>query len=169
MSVHFTTLRRVNRQTKLLNKTKKGFLFLSETHPSHRKHIRITGNTFQPPSLMSMHQLSHRTNINRFNLFGAIVLLMFHLSWTIRVHIETNSINWFSKLIKWFLYHLQKHRKKWNLNVTVQRRIYNTGHDILELCAIFPYRLDSSQVRRNLVYELHQELPNNVRLRILGN
>ena len=53
--------------------------------------------------------------------------------------------------------------------MTVQRRIYNTGHDILELCAIFPYRLDSSQVRRNLVYELHQELPNNVRLRILGN
>ena len=44
------------------------------------KHIPSTENTSQTPSSMFTHQLALQTNINRFNLFGSIVVFMYILS-----------------------------------------------------------------------------------------
>ena len=60
--------------------------------------------------------------------------------------------------------------KRVNVNIDC-----NSGHNILELYNIL-LKIDSPQVKRNLiisianlVHQLPQELPNDLRLRILGN
>ena len=129
------------KQTKFLKKTRKGVLFLSETHPKHRKHIPTIIPDVSAPA----------------------------------IHMETITINWFSKLIKWFLQHLQKHRE----NETLMEQC-SGGSTILVIIfwkfVIFQDRLDSPQVNPSLissitnsVYKLPHELLNDVRFRNLGN
>ena len=67
----FLKLRFPNKQTESFKNTRKSVLFLSETHPKHRKHIPPTiPNVFVPTII------SDEPWRNRFNLFGAIVSLM---------------------------------------------------------------------------------------------
>ena len=55
-------------------KNREGSLFLPETHPRHSKHIPTT------ISNVYLHQQSHQTDLNQFNLCGAIASLMFNFS-----------------------------------------------------------------------------------------
>ena len=59
------------------------------------KDIPSTWNTSQPPSSMFMYQPLQQMNIYPFNLIGCIVSPIIHLSYIIRSHIETITINSF--------------------------------------------------------------------------
>ena len=75
-----------NKQAKSFKNTKKGVLFLSETHCKHRKHISISIHNVYAPT-------THQMNINQFKIFGAIASLICHLPHIVRGHMKTITVN----------------------------------------------------------------------------
>ena len=76
---------------------------------SCQKHIPSTGNISQSSPSIFMHDYTHQINKNQLKLFGAIVSLIFHLSF-VSGSVETITINSLWKWINWSLNYLLKNR-----------------------------------------------------------
>ena len=70
------------------NKQAKSFKILEKVLFLY-KNITSSGNTSQSLSPIFIYQLSNQNNLNRFNLFGAVVSLTFQLLCITRGHMKT--------------------------------------------------------------------------------